>query len=255
MKNLQTDFSLIRPDILHQDEGINAWFTLKNADFGNGHLISGLNLGFNTPEKKEVVARNRLKLLSHLNVDDEWVAYAEQVHSTRIQTVTQGGTYPDTDGLITQIPGLTLGIQVADCAAVLLWDTDTENNIIGALHAGWRGAAGNIVPQGIRKMINLGANPSTMKAFVSPCISLKNFEVGQEVAEQFPDEFVDYKSYAKPHVDLKGFLRHQLQEGGLLSEHIEISDGCTIEEADRFYSYRREGQQSGRMMALIQIAE
>lgn len=254
MKNLETKFSLLKPEILSGSDGIQAWFTLKNSEYGfEGSNIPGLNFGFNTSETKELVAANRLTLLSHLRLDPEWVAYADQVHSNRIQVVTEGGTYPSTDGLITRIPGLTLSIQVADCAAILLWDS--ANNVIGALHAGWRGAAGDIIPLGIEKMIGQGANPHKVKAYVSPCISLKNFEIGQEVADQFPDEFVDYKHYQKPHLDLKAFLRHQLLKAGIPGNQVEVSEKCTIGDAENFYSYRREGEKSGRMLALIQMAE
>lgn len=253
MKISKTDLSLIQPQLLQEDEEVHAWFTLKNPEFNSeAQHIAGLNLGFNTPEDNEVIARNRLILLETLGLDKEWIAYADQVHSNRIRYVTQGGTYPSTDGLITQVPGLTLGIQVADCAAVLLWDAD--HRIVAALHAGWRGAAGNIVPRGIEKMIEHGAETPKMKAFVSPCLSLKNFEIGTEVADQFPDQFVDYQSYQKPHVDLKGFLKYQMIQSGIPDSHIEIREECTISEADDFYSYRREGDKSGRMMALIQIA-
>lgn len=254
MKDLQTKFSLIEPEFLKNEEDIRAWFTLKNREYGRiDHSIAGLNLGFNTPEKKEFIAQNRLALLSSLQVDPDWVAYADQVHSNRVQVVTEGGTYPSTDGLITQIPGLTLGIQVADCAAVLLWDT--THNIIGALHAGWRGAVGDIIPKGIEKMVEQGSNPQQINAFVSPCISLANFEVGREVADQFPEEFVDYEHYAKPHIDLKAFIKHQMTEAGIPDSQIEVRPECTIEDEEDFYSYRREGEQSGRMLALIQIAE
>lgn len=252
MKSLKTNFALIKPQLVNDDSTVRAWFTLKNAQFGNDREIPGLNLGFNTSEKKEVVAQNRLSVLSNLEINPEWIAYADQVHSNRVQVVSQGGIYPTTDGLVTVIPGLTLAIQVADCAAVLLWDS--SNKIIGALHAGWRGAAGDIVPNGISKMKKQGANPNTMKAFVSPCISLKNFEIGQEVADQFPDDFVDSQNFDKPHLDLKGFLNYQLQEGGLEPSNIEISDECTIENTFDYFSYRREGPKSGRMMGLIQIS-
>lgn len=253
MKDLTTELALIKPTQL-ETTGIKAWFTLKNKEFGyHNHDIPGLNLGFNTPEKKELVAKNRLALLTGLQIDPEWVAYADQVHSNRIRVVTEGGTYPSTDGLITKIPGLTLSIQVADCAAVLLWDF--ENKVIGALHAGWRGAAGDIVPKGIQKMKEQGANLQKVKAFVSPCISLENFEIGEEVAEQFPDEFIDYEHYEKPHLDLKSFLKFQLEQSGIQQAHVEIREECTIEDKEHFYSYRREREQSGRMMGLIQIAQ
>lgn len=254
MKDLNTESSLLKPDLLKEKENIQAWFTLKNKEFGVGNqAIPGLNLGFNTAEQKGIVTENRRVLYDHLGLDEQWIASAEQVHSNNVQFVTQGGNYPATDGLLTVVPGLTLVIQVADCAAVLLWDS--QNKVIGALHAGWRGAAGDIVPAGLEKMGKQGADHRNLKAFISPCISLKNFEVGEEVACQFPNRFVDYEHFAKPHVDLKGFLAHQLREGGLVEKNIEISEGCTMEGITSFYSYRREEEQSGRMMALIRITE
>lgn len=254
MRNFQTEFSLVTPKLLEEEENVSAWFTLKNRSYGKGeYAIPGLNLGFNTSEKREVIAKNRLDLLSSLQLDSERVAYADQVHSNRVRFVTEGGTYPSTDGLVTRVPGLTLGIQVADCAAVLLWDT--SNMVVGALHAGWRGAAGDIVSKGLQKMVEHGGNPQKMKAFISPCISVENFEVGREVAEQFPDAFVDYEHYQKPHVNLKAFIRHQLEEGGVPNSKVEISRECTIDGEEDYYSYRREGEESGRMLALIQITD
>lgn len=251
MNNLNIDLQLIQPKSLggpHMD----AWFTLKNSGHNpEGSRIRGLNLGYNTADSKEVVTQNRSALLSALNIDEDWIAYADQVHSNRIQIVSQGGTYSSTDGLITRIPGLTLAIQVADCAAVLLWDSSA--NVIAALHAGWRGAVSDIVPKGVRMMVEQGARAEDIHAFVSPCLSLKSFEVGAEVAEQFPEQQVDYTSFEKPHVDLKGFLKHQLLEQGVSDKHVEVHPGCTLQEAEKYYSYRREGNQSGRMMALIQI--
>ncbi|MGM0546849.1 MAG: peptidoglycan editing factor PgeF [Bacteroidota bacterium] len=254
MKSLKTNYSLLKPVLLQQDDGIQGWFTLKNSDLSRPtQSIEGLNLGFNTAESKEQVAQNRLALLESLNIDPNWTAYADQVHSNRVRFVVEGGTYPSTDGLVTSIPGLTLAIQVADCAAVLLWDA--KNNVIGALHAGWRGAAGNIVARGIEKMVKQGAELEYLKAFISPCISQKNFEVGPEVADQFPDAFVNDIDFEKPHVDLKNVIKHQLTNEGVKPDHIEIREECTIDEADDFYSYRREGDQSGRMLALIRINE
>lgn len=251
MKNLETDFSLIKPNSLN-GKHIQAWFTLKNSDYRQSEQqIPGLNLGFNTSQSKGQVAKNRLALLTSLNIDPEWTAYADQVHSNRVQFVTEGGTYPSTDGLVTTIPGLTLAIQVADCAAVLLWDG--VNKVIGALHAGWRGVVSDIVPLGIQKMKDKGAEPSKIESFISPCISQANFEVGLEVAEQFPDRFVNYFEFKKPHVDLKGFIKHQLLKQGISEDQIELRNECTIEESGKFYSYRREGDKSGRMLAMIKI--
>lgn len=251
MKNLEADFSLIKPKLLDKSDEINAWFSLKNEQYSSKNGIPGLNLGFNTPEKKEQIEENRSVLISLLNIDEKWMAYADQVHSNRVQVVSQGGIFSSTDGLITKIPGLTLAIQVADCAAVLLWDSSAQ--IIAALHAGWRGAVGDIVPKGIEMMIEEGAKPEKISAFVSPCLSVENFEVGQEVAEQFPDEQVDYQNFEKPHVNLKNFIKQQMLEAKIPEKNIEIHADCTVAKAEKYYSYRREGNQSGRMMALIQI--
>lgn len=241
---------LIRPEIFKKSERVQAWFTCKNAAYyGNEQRVPGLNLGFNTNEKEGVVARHRKDLLSVLGIDEKEIAYAEQVHGNEVLIVEEGGTYQGVDALVTQAPGLTLAIQVADCASVIL--ADSEQGIVAAVHAGWRGAAGDILPKAISKMIALGAQASHIHAFISPCISQHNFEVGPEVAEKFPEEFVDYQSYKKPHVDLKGFLRGQLLEQGLNNVSIEVHEGCTVNDSRQFYSYRREQQESGRMLGLI----
>lgn len=252
MNTLESKPDVLQPEVFRKEKGISAWFTLKNENTYSGNRnIPGLNLGLNTEEKEEVVRENRSVLFDELDVEPEWMALANQVHGNRVQVVTRGGTYTETDGFVTQIPRLALAIQVADCAAVLLGDA--HNRIVGAAHAGWRGVTGGIVPKVVKYMTAQGADPMKMRAFVSPCISAENFEVGPEVAEQFPDQFVDYSSYEKPHVNLKGFIRYQLMEKGVKPEHIEVHEGCTVSDGHSFYSYRREGKQSGRMMGIIQL--
>ncbi|MGK7368989.1 MAG: peptidoglycan editing factor PgeF [Candidatus Halalkalibacterium sp. M3_1C_030] len=250
MKQYKDSPELIRPDIFKKNDGIKAWFTCKNADlYSANQKIAGLNLGYNTSENTEVVSRHRKELLDSLNIDIENVAFAEQVHGSSVQTVTKGGIYDGVDALISRTEGITLAIQVADCAAVLMADPD--RGIIAAVHAGWRGAADDIIPKTVDEMISLGAKTTAIKAFISPCISQANFEVGEEVAERFPTQFVDYKTYKKPHVNLKKFLVSQLSKLGLKPSNIEVNEGCTVEDANKFYSYRREQQASGRMLGII----
>lgn len=242
---------IIRPQTFANLDKIEALFTLKNPQFTTiDKNIEGLNLGFNTNEAPEIVKQNRQTLINEFGLEPEWIAFANQVHSNRVKVVTDGGTFANTDALITQIPGLSLAIQVADCAAILV--ADEEGKTVAAIHAGWRGAAGNIVPRTLKCMKELVDQPASFRAFISPCISEENFEVGPEVAEQFPDEFVDYETYAKPHINLKAFLKDQLIQQGIKSENIEVDASCTVAN-ERFYSYRREGDKSGRMMAIIKI--
>lgn len=170
------------------------------------------------------------------------------MHGTRVQTVTEGGTYPKTDGFVTRVPGLCLCIRVADCAALLLWDP--EAGVAAAAHAGWRGAAGGIVDETLKAMEREGAAPTRIRTFVSPCISAVRYEVGEEVAGQFPDAFVYREDYVKPHVDLRKFLRQQLADAGVRTGRIEVHPGCTWNDPE-YHSYRRDGESAGRMAALI----
>lgn len=212
--------------------------------------IAGLNLGLNTDEAASVILNNRQSLLNELNANNDDIAYAVQVHETRVEEVQKGDVYSDTDAFVTNKKGLNLAIQVADCAAVLFGDA--KHGVIGAAHAGWRGAVAGIIPKTVQRMRDLGAEPAHIQVFVSPCISLKNFEVGDEVAAKFPEQFVDRTNYAKAHVDLKGFIKHELQRAGILDDHIVIDPHCTIEDPS-FYSHRRQQQKSGRMMGIIKL--
>ncbi len=246
MKNIE----LIRPAVF--DDGITAFFTLKSESYAaKNSKIKGLNLGFNINEDSETVSNNRNKLFEHTKTDIKNVAFAKQVHGSKISVVAKGGTIEDTDGLITQTSNLALAIQVADCAAVLIYEPESQT--IAAVHAGWRGAAANIIPKALTKMKQKGAVLSSARAYISPCICRKHFEVGKEVARQFPTTFVDYERFEKPHVNLKGFLKHQLTESGLKEANIDVDEGCTVEDKEHFYSYRRAKEQSGRMLAVIQM--
>jgi YfiH family protein len=247
---MSSHIKFIRPKLLNGDT-VSSWFSLRNQELVHPEsTIPGLNLGLNTEDAEEIILENREQLLDEIGLDAHQIAYAVQVHKTHVEEVKRGGTYPNTDAFVTTEKDLALAIQVADCAALLF--ADPVNKVIGATHAGWRGAAGNIVPKTINKMISLGAEIDLVKTYVSPCISLKNFEVGEEVAQQFPDSFVDRVNYNKPHVDLKEFLRWQLLEMGMMESKIELNTECTIDNP-KFYSHRRQREDSGRMMAIIKL--
>lgn len=225
-------------------------FSLKNPQYGKNNLINGLNLGYNTPEKPEITQAHRNVWFSFAGANPETTATGKQVHGDHIEIVSSGGVYENTDGFVSATPGVSLGIFVADCGGILL--ADEQQRIVGACHAGWKGALLGIVPKTINKMIELGAKVNAINAFISPCIAAKNFEVGEEVAVQFPYEFV-YRGNHRPHVDLKGYIRQQLIDSGVNAFNIDISEGCTVADENSFYSYRREGTKSGRMMAIITL--
>ena len=185
---------VINPKLSQKADGINAFFTLRNDDLlGRESPGSTLKPDDDISFSEQEISDKRKYLFESLGLNPEWTAWAHQIHSNRVKYVTNGGRYGGVDALVTEIPGLSLAIQVADCAALLL--ADRKNNIIAAVHAGWRGAAGDILPNTLQTMFRQGAEASSIEAFISPCISLKNFEVGEEVAEQFPDSVVDRTSY------------------------------------------------------------
>lgn len=243
---------LLEPAIFKPYKSIAAVFTEKNAStIRSDENIPGLNFGLNTNISKEEIKKNIGILFQEIAWKSTQIALAEQVHDTNVEFVSSPGFLADTDALITNKKNLALGIQVADCAAVLL--SDPESGVVGAAHAGWRGGSAGIVKKTVNLMISAGARPDRMVAYISPCISQENFETSSEVASLFPDEFVDYKSYKKPHLDLKGFLKFQLMQTGLPSTQIEVSSYCTIKDAEKFYSYRRERKKSGRMLGIIKL--
>ena len=246
-----TKFDFIRPKQLNNSR-ILSWFSLKNPDYiPEGSSISGMNIGFNSKDSQSVILHNLNELTTSEGINRKKLALAHQVHGTNVKLVEDGGVFEGTDGFVTSTPGVSLGIQVADCGAVLFGDF--KNKVIGACHAGWRGAVGGIVPNTIDKMVDAGAEASQIKVYISPCISEHNFEVGEEVAVQFPNHLVHRNGYPKPHVNLTGLIQDQLKEKGIANSNIETDGRCTIDHADLFYSYRREKDKSGRMLAIITL--
>ncbi len=243
------NLTFIRPDNLNNDV-VSSWFSLKNMDYQSGKIL-GFNLGTNTNDDPNVIEKNIELIQEITSTEPGFIALTKQVHSNKVNYVQSGGLNEGYDALVTDKPGVLLSIQVADCAAVLL--ADDQHKVIGAAHAGWRGAVSNVVTETINSMIELGAKTESIRVYISACISLERFEVGDEVADQFPASLVDYENYNKAHVDLKGLLKTQLIQEGIREESILSEDGCTMLENHKYYSYRKEGKSSGRMMALIKL--
>ncbi len=246
-----SQIELIRPEGLNNSR-VMSWFTYKNPDLvSEGAKIKGLNLGFSSKEDQHIVLKHIHEFCRSIGISHRDLAIANQIHSTNVLEVTSGGVYPNVDAFVSKKPGVALGIQVADCGAILFGDFD--NKVIGATHAGWRGAVNGIIPNTIKKMVEIGANPRSIKVFVSACLAKHNFEVGEEVAELFPKHLVNSTDYTKPHVDLSGFIFEQLIDTEILSSNIEVDNRCTIDNSNEFYSYRRERDQSGRMMGVVKL--
>ena len=231
---------IIRPDIWSDHKLIWAGFTTRVLD-----------RKFNQDGNNYDSLSDKFRVIYELQGDKTTLAYAKQVHGDRVVTVRQPGFVGESDGLITRSTGMTLAIQVADCGVLLL--ADRENEIIGALHSGWRGTVAGIAGNAVTRMRDLGSDPANIEVFIGPCISGQVYEVGEEVASQFDEKFVLRNGFTKPHLAIREALREQLLDAGIPKQNLEIDQRCTYLNPDLFHSYRRDGKKSGRMIGFIRM--
>lgn len=243
--------SFIKPQSLNALGKVVAGFSTRHGGVSTKPYDS-LNLGLSTEDTKEKVLENRKRLFEAAGFSVDALAITGQVHGDEVLEVDEPGLYVGYDGLITRKKGLLLCLSAADCASVLL--VDQKRELIGACHSGWRGTVANITGKTISMMLERGADPASLLAYVSPCISKDHFEVGWEVANQFDDLYIHrIPGKEKPHVDLKAALKEQLLKAGVASKNIEISPYCTVGEKNHFFSYRAEHGKTGRMMGFVGI--
>ncbi len=210
-----------------------------------------LNLGNFTEDNAEDIQENRRLLLFELGFEIINFASAKQVHSDQILHVTEGGTYDGYDALMTNTKNILLGITVADCTPILIYDA--HNQAVAAVHAGWRGTVAAIVSKTLRAMTaTFGTQAEHCFAYIGTCIDLEHFEVGAEVAAQFEPHCKQWNDDTqKYHVDLKQANKDQLLSFGIPENQIEVSPYSTIKHVEHYFSYRAENGVTGRFMVLI----
>ena len=175
-----------------------------------------------------------------------------QIHGDEIALASGPGTEPglDADGVVTEEKNLTLLIRTADCMPVFLFDPDRP--AVGLVHAGWRGAQKKIVGRAIEKFRQaFGTEPSQLQAALGPSIRKSCYEVGEEFFDFFPG-WVERRN-GKSWFDLAGLVKHELVQAGVLEHSIIDSELCTACSTDRFFSARREGQNTGRFLSAIML--
>jgi len=188
--------------------------------------------------------------------------FPRQTHSDRIAIVTGGTnttTISDTDALITSESELFVCVQTADCVPILLFDP--VKKIVAAVHAGWRGTVTKIVMKTIRKMTNeFGCLPTDIVAGIGPSIHIHAYEIGPEVVEAVESVFTNATALLKPslnpgkaYLDLWEANKTILLESGVQEENIEVMGLCSFEHSDLFFSARRDGTETGRMVSGIRL--
>jgi YfiH family protein len=222
---------------------------------------AGLNVGYGSNDDPEAIAGNRRLAITALLPEAE-LATVHQIHSAKVVVADQAwpqGERPRADGMVTDRPNLLLGILTADCAPVLF--ADHKAVVVGAAHAGWRGALAGVTDATIEAMEQLGARRENIHAAVGPCIAQPSYEVDQAFRARFvyadPDNarFFIAGPAGKPHFDLEAYVVHRLIAAGI--DEVEALNLDTYAAPDRFYSYRRATHHCeadyGRQLSAIAI--
>ncbi|MEN8657505.1 peptidoglycan editing factor PgeF [Marivita sp.] len=236
----------------------HGFFTRRGG--ASSGVFAGLNCGAGSSDQSEIVAINRARVADAMDVPDEQLVGVHQVHSAKVEVVDGplGFAKPQADAMVTKTPGIALGVLTADCQPVLFADHDA--GVVGAAHAGWRGALDGVLEATIDAMIALGATRETIKAAIGPSISQRAYEVGPEFLDTFLAEDPQYARFFvngvedKFHFDLPGFGLYKLRSAGV---DAEWTRHCTYSDADRFYSYRRTTHAReadyGRLISVIRL--
>lgn len=257
--------SELHPTYYNIADGVCAFSTTRHGGTSVGSYAS-LNINPYCGDTPEHVAANRNLLAAELGispnhillphqthhtetciVDNELLAQSEEERTTRLEGI---------DALLTDVRNVCIGVSTADCIPVLLYDE--QHHATAAIHAGWRGTQARIVSKTIAKMsAAYNTDAKKLKAIIGPGISLKNFEVGDEVYAAFEDAAFDMASIArrekKWHIDLPLCNRQQLLQVGVAEENIVESHICTFDNVEEYFSARRLGTKSGRIYTGIML--
>jgi len=224
-------------------------------------IFSGLNCGHGSSDQTEAVALNRRRVADAMEVTPDALIGVHQVHSPTALTVEgpQNGEKPKADAIVTATPGLALTILTADCQPVLF--ADREAQVIGAAHAGWRGALDGVLETTLDAMEALGAKRENTCAVIGPTISQRAYEVGPDFMDEFIAESPDNTRFFangqddRLQFDLPAFGLHRLRQAGI--GQAEWTRHCTYSDPERFYSYRRSTHAKeadyGRLISVIKL--
>lgn len=237
-------------------------FTTRNGGVSENEYRS-LNLRMNCDDKKENILKNYKIICDEINVNFEDLVFSKQVHSDTIYVagktdrgngITKPQKLDDADALITAECGVPLAVFSADC--VPLYFLDTENRVIALAHSGWKGTVARIGEKTVRKMINeFSSKPENILTAIGPSIGVCHFEVGDEVAEIFRDEFGDsvLEKYEKYHVNMQKAIELQFKKCGIPDKNIVNADICTYCNSDLLFSHRKTNGRRGVMAAIMEL--
>lgn len=253
---------MFQSETLKAAKGIrHGFFTRQGGKSQN--IFASLNCGFGSGDDHETVKTNRALAMNQLGAGEGSLVTAYQTHSANACVVTEtwaAESAPKVDGMASNVSGIALGILTADCAPVLF--ADVEASVIGAAHAGWRGAKDGVLTSTLEAMQTLGAQNEKITAVIGPCIHQSSYEVSDSFFKSFLEDdpsneefFVPSKKSGHKQFDLPGFITDLLKQHAV--GHIESLELDTYINEDIFFSYRRsthrDEQQYGRLISAIYL--
>ena len=250
---------MISPQLTYYNmgTGVTAFSTTRQGGCSTGNYAA-FNINGYCGDDEVHIAANKVALCGLLGIDSNRLVMPHQVHDCVVRRIDgpQQGVIEGVDAVMTDVPQLCIGVSTADCIPVLLYDS--THRAVSAVHAGWRGTVLRIVQKAVETMRDTyGTAPADLQAVIGPGISLDSFEVGDEVCDQFLSAGFDMQPIsrrdAKWHIDLPMCNRLQLMEAGIPSNNIQMTNICTYQQYDRYFSARRLGVQSGRIYTGILI--
>lgn len=269
---------MTQPSLTHYrlGTGVVAFSSTRHGGYSQGHYAA-FNINNYCGDDPSAIQKNREALCHLLGIEDKRLLMPHQVHRAEVAYINtsfldltpeeQKGKLEGIDAIITNIPGICIGVSTADCIPLLLFDG--RRRVACAVHAGWRGTVQRIAEKAVAAMTACyGSQPSDVVAQIGPGISLKSFEVGQEVYDAFAAEGFCMEEISrlmpssqgieneeKWHIDLPACNRLQLLEAGLQNEQIHTLPVCTYEQHADYFSARRLGIHSGRIYTGIMLKE
>lgn len=228
----------------------------------SGGIYASLNCGYGSDDRPDHVTENRARVAGAVEVAADALLTVYQVHSPGVVTVTETWRpedAPKADAMVTDRPGIALGVLAADCAPVLF--ADAQAGVVGAAHAGWKGAIGGVVEATVAAMQELGAARTRIIAAIGPCIAQASYEVGAEFRARFVAEDATHERFfadgARPdhyQFDLPGFVRSRLEGAGIAAVETVARDTYANET---LFSYRRTTHRGepdyGRNLSVIAL--
>ncbi len=245
-------------------EGIAYGFYTRQGGVSEG-LYASLNCGPGSNDNPQAVHENRSRVAFDLGIQPENLLSLYQIHSDVCLSVDKpwNENRPQADAFVTDQENIALGVLTADCTPVLFYgEKKNSAPIIGAAHAGWRGALGGVLQSTVKSMLDMGLDMNTLRACIGPCIQKRSYEVSLEFQKEFilgsksyEIFFQDGKKPDHPHFDLPGFCAYQLHQAGV--QNISISNHDTYSREGEYFSYRRTTHKQeadyGRQISAIVI--